>query len=230
MPTPPTPAASRAADRAADSADTAAPALAPRPRSAAAQDRLLLRALGIPYFVLLIWGSAHVAIPTPPYGIPVTLQTLAIILAAMGLGRACGTIAVASYVLLGALGAPMFAEGASGFHVILGNTGGYLLGMILAAPVVQPILRRPDGSVRGWGALIAASLAAHAVVFAVGVPWLAVVLHIGIDTQPGIPWPEAWWNAFYHGLVTYLPGTFIKSAMAVVLGRLIVPFASRHVW
>lgn len=171
------------------------------------------------FFALLTGVAAQISVPTPPYGIPVTLHTLLVLISAMCLGASWGTLAMSVYVLLGLAGMPVFSEMSSGPGVLFGVTGGYIVGFIACQPVVYWIVRRKDGTARGWGGLILASLAGHAVVFLIGVPWLMVAL-------PNEPWRDVLWN----GVVPFIPGTLIKTAAAVWIGRLILPWGMRNFW
>ena len=180
--------------------------------------RAHLWALGIPGFALLTALGAHIAIPLPPDGVPMTLQTLFVVLAAMCLGPRAGTLSVVLYIGAGMIGVPLFAEGEVGLAVILGQTGGYLVGFVLCQPVVGLVVRRRDGSSRGWLAIVTAVLAAHAVVFAVGVPWLAIVREFSL------------WRAIEGGMVPFLPGMVIKSIIAVLIGLVCMPWCMRRVW
>lgn len=194
------------------------------PRSIA-HARALAGALAMLFFTLLTALSAQVAIPMPPLGVPQTLHTLAVILAALCLGPRLGMASMGLYALVGAIGVPVFAGGNAGMATILGQTGGYILGFIACQPVVTSIVRRKDGSIRGWGALIAATLAGHGVIFALGVPWLYVVR----NADPAL---EAITisQAVYGGFVVFIPGMLVKSALAVWIGRLAVPWAARRFW
>ena len=83
-------------------------------------------------FTAMIAVLAQVSIPMP-YGVPMTLQTLAIALSGVVLGAKKGTISVLTYVLLGGLGAPVFAGFAGGVGVLLGPAGGFILSFPLLA-------------------------------------------------------------------------------------------------
>lgn len=168
-----------------------------------------------------VWGTgfaAQLAVPLPPFGVPQTLQTLVVALAAMSLGARWGAASMALYMVIGWVGAGIFAEGSSGIGVILGQTGGYLLGFVAAQPVISGLVRRKDGTVRGWGALTTAMLAGHAVIFVFGVPWLAVVRDVPA------------WDAFYGGCVVFLPGMVIKTVIAVMIGLAAWPASVRRFW
>ncbi len=178
----------------------------------------MVRLAGVLTFTLLTGLGAQVAVPLPPYGVPQTLQTLIVALAAMGLGARWGMASMALYMVMGWVGAGIFAEGSSGVDVILGQTGGYLLGFIAAQPVIAGLIRRRDGTVRGWGALVAAMLAGHAVIFGIGVPWLAWVREASIGA------------AFFGGCVVFLPGMALKTAAAVLIGLAVWPRSVRRFW
>lgn len=87
----------------------------------------------IAVFTVLIAICSWISIPTV---IPFTLQTFAVFLAVEVLGGKRGTLAVTLYVLLGAIGVPVFAEFTGGLGIILRNTGGYIIGFILSALVM----------------------------------------------------------------------------------------------
>jgi biotin transport system substrate-specific component len=196
--------------------------MAQTPDLAAANDRSipkgLLWAYGIPTFTLLTALGANVSIPMAPYGIPMTLQTLFVVLAAIGLGPRAGALSMLLYVVAGVVGVPLFADEAVGPAVIFGQTGGYLIGFIACQPVVGVIVRRPDGLPRGWLAIVLGVLAAHAVVFGFGVPWLAIVREISLG------------QAIQGGMVPYLPGMVVKSVIAVLVGLAVAPWCVRRVW
>lgn len=191
---------------------------APLPRADLSVSTLELRLLGTLLFTFLTSLGAQVAIPLPPDGVPMTLQTLAVVLAALCLGPRLGAASMTLYLLVGMLGAGIFAGGAAGLAVLAGQTGGYLVGFIACQPVITSIIRRPDGSIRGWGAMVLAVLAGHLVIFAIGVPWLAAVRGYGLG------------RALEGGFYPFIPGMLVKTAAAVVLGRLAAPWAMRRVW
>ena len=130
---------------------------------------LMLKAALTVFFTMLLGISAQFKIPMPPDGVPQTLQTLVVAVAAMGLGASWGMASVLLYLAIGALGAGVFAEGNAGIGVLLGQTGGYLIGFLVAQPVIHGIIRRSDRTVRGWGAIVTAMLAGHIVIFVLGV-------------------------------------------------------------
>jgi len=150
---------------------------------------------------LLIVLAAQVRfyLPNDPF-VPVTGQTFAVLLVGGALGFRRGIASASLYLVLGLVGLPVFAEGSHGLSVVLGATGGYLVGFILAAAVIGRLAelgwdRNAFGSI---GAMVLGSV----LVYAVGVPWLA------ITTSHPLDW------AIANGLAPFLPGDFLKIALA----------------
>ena len=156
----------------------------------------------------LIAATAQIYIPTLP--VPFTGQTFGVLLTAGALGFRRALLATLLYVALGAAGLPIFAEGKHGVEWLVGATGGYIVGFVLASAIVGRLAelgwdRNLIGSI---GAMVIGSIA----IYAVGVPWLAYVAFEGDLTQaiavgmvPFLLWdavkltlaaaafPAAWW-------------------------------------
>ncbi|GAB5496387.1 MAG: biotin transporter BioY [Phycisphaerales bacterium] len=193
---------------------------APIDRAGSNEDSLaILRKLAAAgFFTFLLSLSAQFKVPMPPDGVPQTLQTLVVALAAMGLGGRWGMFSVLMYIAIGALGAGVFSEGKAGIGVLVGQTGGYLLGFVIAQPVISSIIRRKDNTVRGWAAIVTAMLAGHAVIFLLGVPWLAHVREFPIG------------RAIQGGFVPFIPGMIVKTIAAVCIGLAVWPRSARRFW
>jgi biotin transport system substrate-specific component len=120
---------------------------------------------------LLIYATAQVYIVREP--VPLTGQTFGVLVVAGALGARRGFAAVGLYVLLGLVGLPFFAEGKGGSAVILGATGGYIIGFMVAGALVGRLAEL------GWDRQIGGSLAmmilGSVVIYAIGLPWLAAV-------------------------------------------------------
>jgi biotin transport system substrate-specific component len=145
--------------------------------------------------------SAQVFIPTQP--VPFTGQTFGVLLTAGALGFRRGLLATLLYLALGAIGLPVFAQGKHGVEWVVGNTGGYLVGFVLASAIVGRLAelgwdRKIVGSV---GAMVIGSLA----IYAVGVPWLAYRAFDGDLAQ-----------AINAGMVPFLLWDALKLALAAV--------------
>lgn len=123
----------------------------------------------ISVFAALIAICSWLIIPSP---VPFTLQTMGVFLAVGILGGKRGTLAVLTYILLGALGLPVFSGFTGGIGVILGTTGGYIVGF-LASAVIMWLFESIFGTGKAW---LAASMAAGLVIcYTVGTIWFMAV-------------------------------------------------------
>jgi biotin transport system substrate-specific component len=116
-------------------------------------DRRARAGVGVLAFALAITFGAQVAVPLPFTPVPVTLQTLFVVLAGVVLGPRLGALAAGTYVLSGAAGAPVFANGGGGLAWLFGPTGGYLLAAPLAALVAGVVAGRGRGALRSAAGL-----------------------------------------------------------------------------
>lgn len=126
---------------------------------------------------LLTAGAAQVSVPLWP--VPITGQTLAVLVVGSALGARRGALSMVLYALLGLVGLPVFADGAAGPGVLVGPSGGYIVGFVAAAAVVGWVAER-FGDRRFTAALLSFVLGT-VVTFAAGMVWLAVSL--GLDLQ-----------------------------------------------
>ncbi len=148
---------------------------------------------------LLVLGS-RISVPLPGSPVPFTLQTLAVLLVGGALGLRRGAISAVLFIALGVVGLPVFAESRHGLDVILGTTGGYLLGFVVAAALVGRLAEL--GWDRHLGGSVGMNLLGTAVVYLVGVPWLAVTAGVSLG------------QAVSLGLVPFLVGDAIKLLVA----------------
>jgi biotin transport system substrate-specific component len=148
---------------------------------------------------LLVLGS-RISVPLPGNPVPFTLQTLAVLLAGGALGTRRGAMSTVLFIALGAVGLPVFAESRHGLDVILGATGGYLVGFIAATALVGRLAEL--GWDRHIGGSVGMNLLGTALIYLVGVPWLAVAA--------GVPLGEA----VTLGLVPFLVGDLVKLLVA----------------
>jgi biotin transport system substrate-specific component len=141
---------------------------------------------------LFIYMTARLAIPRDP--VPWTGQTFGILVVGGALGARRGFASVALYVLLGLVGLPFFAEGKGGTAVLLGPTGGYLIGFLLAGTVVGRLAEL--GWDRRIGGALAMMLIGTFVIYAFGLPWLSYSRHLSTaDTLAGGLVPFIAWDA-----------------------------------
>lgn len=141
--------------------------------------------------------------------VPITLQTLGVMLAGAMLGPVRGMLAAVIVVVLSLLGLPILSGGRGGLGVLVGPTGGYLVGWIPGALVVGLIVKywaiRLAGTVlRTIGVVIAAIIGGIVVIYAVGVPWTSVVTGLPLGTSA-------------LGSLTFVPGDVIKAVITGVV-------------
>jgi biotin transport system substrate-specific component len=158
---------------------------------------------------VFIFLTAKVSVMLPGNPVPFTLQNFGVLVVGGALGLRRGGAAALLYVALGVIGLPFFAEGKGGVSVMWGATGGYLVGFVVAAAVVGRLAEL--GWDRRIGGAIGATAIGTAVIYALGVPWLAFVtdmtlaeaIQVGllpflvIDTvkllAAAAVFPAAWW-------------------------------------
>jgi biotin transport system substrate-specific component len=150
-------------------------------------------------FIGLITLGSWISIPCIP--VPFTLQTMFVLLAGAVMKR-YAIVPVSLYVILGALGLPLFHNGIAGIGVLLGPTGGYLIGFIVAALVTGLAYESPSRPVRICG-LVLATL----IIYAGGIGWLMYSLD-----REFIP-------AFIAGALPFIIGDTIKAGAAYLIAE-----------
>lgn len=171
--------------------------VAPLPSRVALASRIAAVLLGTALLAL----SAKVQVPFWP--VPMTMQTLVVLLIGAAYGSRLGAATVLLYLAEGVAGLPVFAGAAAGPGYLAGPTGGYLVGFVGAAWVTGVLAER------GWDrspflAVIAMALG-HVVLFSTGVAWLAFL--IGAEA------------AIAKGLLPFVGATVLKTLLAAALVR-----------
>jgi biotin transport system substrate-specific component len=178
------------------------------PRRPVLADRVLPRSLAVDAGLVLAGaaltaGLAQVAIPLWP--VPITGQTLAVLLVGASLGATRGAISMVVYALAGLVGLPVYSDHTAGAAVLLGPTGGYIIGFVLAAAFTGWLAERRWE--RRFLAGMLAFVAGSVVVFLVGLPWLKVSL--------GLTWSQT----LAGGLYPFVIGGVIKAVVAALVLR-----------
>ena len=145
--------------------------------------------------------GAFMIIPLQP--VPITLQTLFTGLAGALLGGYAGALSQVVYVLLGLIGLPVFAGGRAGLGVLLGPTGGYLIGFIAGAYVIGKMVEARREAGLAWIAL--SLFAGDLVIYALGTLQLALVAHL----SPA--------KAILLGVAPFLIGEALKLAATALI-------------
>lgn len=153
---------------------------------------------------LIIVLSARATFSLPGAELPQTAQTLAVLVVGAALGCARATLAVGLYLSAGAVGLPVFSDGAGGLAKLLGPSAGYLLGFLCAAAAVGWFAdRRLLG--RAWWRDVGLMLAVHGLILLLGGGVLA--MRVGVDA------------AWSQGVAPFVLGALAKSAAAALLVR-----------
>lgn len=166
----------------------------------------ILSIVYIAFFAALISVGSYIAIPIGP--VPITLQVLAIYLAAGFLGWQRGTLSVIVFLLLGAIGVPVFAGGTAGIAKFISPTGGYLIGYIFVALIVGLAIKFFGKKLY---VLIIAMIVGILVCYAFGTAWFMVLYNSSPDQSIGLG------AALMTCVVPFLPGDAAKIAVAAVL-------------
>lgn len=145
--------------------------------------------------IVLLTVSSKIQVPFWP--VPMTLQSLVVLLIGASYGARLAGTTLLSYLATGAIGLPVFAKGA-GLAYMAGPTGGYLIGFLAAAVMVGWLADRGFG--RTLLSAVAILAAGELVLFALGVSWLAIA--IGLQ------------KAFAGGLTPFIPAEVLKVALA----------------
>ncbi|RGH12970.1 biotin transporter BioY [Ruminococcus sp. AF12-5] len=151
--------------------------------------------------VTCVLGPLSIPLPFSP--VPISLTNFAIFLAIFVLGMKNGTISFIIYLLLGAVGVPVFSSFRGGFQVLAGPTGGYLIGFIFLALIMGFALDHFD---RKLVPTIIGMIIGMVVCYAFGTVWLAKLLSLSFK------------EGLMMGVIPYLPGDAAKIIIAAIVG------------
>ena len=159
----------------------------------------------------LIAVGSFIAIPIGP--VPIVLQNLFVMLAGLMLGSRWGMASVGLYLLAGTCGLPVFSGGGAGIGHFFGPTGGYLISYLPAVFVVGFISERSTNLFARAAALVAA----HAIIFSIGVSWLKVATGMSFA------------KAMAVGMFPFLIGDVVKIIAALLIARALYPLVSNKI-
>lgn len=162
----------------------------------------LVKLIGVVSFILFTTLGAYVWIPLPFTPVPITLQTFFVLLSGAVLGKKLGPLSQLGYWVVGGLGLPFFAGGTFGLSSLIGPTGGYLIGFIVASWLVGWVIGKRKV---GYSGLFWIFLLADLLLLLLGAGWLAIVLHCSIR------------KAIILGILPFLPGDIIKIIFASLI-------------
>jgi len=154
-------------------------------------------------FAALISVMGLLSIPLPISPVPITGQSLAIMLAGSILTVRQAAFSVLTFLLIGAVGVPVFAGLTGGIGIIVGPRGGYLIGFLLGAMIIA-LLKGKNNNI--WRLALANIAGGIIVVYTLGVLWLSFLTGMGLE------------KAIMVGLLPYIPGDLFKVFVATVIG------------
>jgi biotin transport system substrate-specific component len=176
--------------------------------------RAALVALGI----LALAVAAKVKVPMWPSPVPITLGTFAVLTIGAAYGPRLGLATILGYMLVGALGFDVFAGSSAesnGLAYMLGGTGGYLLGYVLATVALGLAARRGwDRTVTG---MALAMLIGNVLIYLPGLAWLHQLIASGALAFDPASYASPWSQTLAWGLTPYLIGDALKLALAALI-------------
>jgi biotin transport system substrate-specific component len=166
------------------------------------QSKSMIKLMGALFCLIMIALSAYVRIPLPGTPVPVTLQTFFVLLSGAVLGMRWGAGTLAAYSALGALGFSLFTGTGSGMLYVLGPTGGYLAGFVVAALITGFILPRIGNN---FLSVFCVMLVADMAILACGSAWL------GVLTRQSFP------IVISMGVMPFIAGDILKAYAAAAV-------------
>jgi biotin transport system substrate-specific component len=155
--------------------------------------------------------GSYIHIPIGP--VPIVLTNLFVFLSGLLLGSRWGLASIGLYLMVGAMGMPVFAGGKGGLAHFLGPTGGYLLGYAFSAWIVGFLSERSRGFLAVEIIAVGAGVIA---IYALGIPWLKWVTQL------------SWAKALVLGMAPFLVGDAVKASAALALARAVRPMLDRQ--
>lgn len=179
----------------------------------------MLKAVFTALFAALIVVSAFISIPLPGSPVPIVLQNMMPVLAAALLGGVQGAGAAGLFLLAGSLGLPVFAGGRGGMAIILGPTGGFLIGYFLAAAAAGFYIGKPSPEQKTpLHKIIIGTLLGFVLIY---IPGIAQFIKI---TGKGLT------EALSLACLPFLPGDGLKAVLTVVLAAKLRPVIARYLY
>lgn len=155
-------------------------------------------------FAALTAVLGYIIIPLPFSPIPITGQTLSVMLAGCVLTPRQAGLSILTFLFIGAIGIPVFSGGAAGIGVIFGTKGGYLLGFLIGSIVIS-LIRGKTNSTRHM--IFACIIGGIIIVYLLGVPWLSYITGMGIH------------EAIIVGALPFIPGDLFKAIVAGFIAK-----------
>lgn len=161
-------------------------------------NKTICRIIGVTAFVILTTLGAFIRIPLPFTPVPITLQTFFVLLSGAFLGSRLGATAQISYMALGVSGLSLFTSSGSGLLYILGPTGGYILGFVVAAIFIGKFIKYANN----FFYALAVFCAADIILLGCGTLWLKILFNYSLA------------KSLFIGFLPFLAGDLFKAILA----------------
>ncbi len=155
-------------------------------------------------FAALTSVLGYISIPLPFSPVPITGQTLGVMLAGCILTPIQAFLSMLTFVLLGIAGAPVFSGGRAGFNIIAGPSGGYIVGFLIGAVLISYLKGKKPTNLRMALATIFGGII---VIYFIGGLWLNHVTQMGL------------YKSVIAGAIPFIPGDILKAFIAISIGR-----------
>lgn len=142
----------------------------------------------------------------PAIGVPITAQSMGVMLAGALAGAKRGGLALLLFAVLVAIGLPLLAGGRGGFGIFLGPTGGFILSWPIAAFAIGWMLARHGGRPPLWLSMVYIALGGIVIVYLIGIPWLAGVANLTLKQA-------------LVGSMPFIPGDILKVILTALIVR-----------
>ena len=178
--------------------------------------RLARQAMFVALGIAVLTLAAQIKLPVPPSPVPVNLGTFAVLSIGAAYGPRLGLVTILGYMILGALGADIFASSSAennGLSYMMGASGGYLVGYVLATVLLGALARR--GWDRSKGCMALAMLLGNVAIYVPGIAWIHHVIAAGAFDPAS--YASVWDQTMVWGVTPYLVGDAMKLALATLL-------------
>ena len=167
-------------------------------------------------FTSLTAVGAFISVPLGP--IPVTLQTIFVVLSGLILGARLGALSQITYIILGLIGLPIFSGGTCGLTSIVSPTFGFLLGFILAAFVIGKITQKNKSLINIIYSVFIGSL----IIYVIGIPYFYFIFtnYLGKSIN--------FYQALKFACLPFIPGDIIKAIISITLAKQLIPRLSKY--
>ena len=167
-------------------------------------------------FTSLTAVGGFISIPLGP--VPITLQTLFVVLSGLILGAKLGALSQITYVILGLIGIPVFSGGTGGLTSVVSPTFGFLISFIVVAYVIGKLTEKN----KSLSKIISSVILGSFVIYLIGVPYFYFIFtnYLGKSIN--------FYTALKYACIPFIPGDIIKAVIAIILAKKIMPRLSNH--